>query len=178
MKTSALTAIVVVIISLATPRLSLHADEAVDGPALMQRVRDDIAWVGKLKSFHLMARIEERRTPEGIEHELREIKRQFPENEQPDPLVFTELLPEINVRLEQDFDARRIRRCWLSRDGLSRELSRELRMWDGRRTVYHDQCFHPVRDCVLFRADMSLVKDGYWGMVQLPQSAAVGLLVE
>ena len=163
-----LRAVIALIIFVVTSRLPLHADEAVDGPALMQRVRDDIAWVGKLESFHLMARIEERRTPEGIANELRDIKRQFPEIEQPDPLSFTELLPEINIRLEMDFDARRIRWCWLAQDGLSRELSRDLRMWDGGRAVYHDQCFHPVRDSVLFRKDTSLVTDGYWGWFAYP----------
>lgn len=140
------------------------AAESVDGPTLMQKVRDDIAWVGKLKSFHLLARIEDKRTPEGIENNLRKIKNQFPGVDKPDPLKFTELLPAINVRLELDFDERRLRHCWLSRDdNLGRELSRDLRMWDGRRLVYHDQNFPEKRDRVVIRPEHTLASQGYWG---------------
>ena len=159
---SSLTSVLVTCIVIALNPCATVADVA-DGPALMQKVRDDIAWVGKLKSFHLMARIEVKRTSEGIENDLGKIKRQFPESDQFDPLVFTELLPEINVRLELDFDTRRFRNCWLSRDDMSRELSRDLRMWDGQRTVYHDQNYQVGRDRILFRRDRSLAIDGYWG---------------
>ena len=159
---SAITSVLVTCIVIALNTRATAADVA-DGPALMQKVRDDIAWVGELKSFHLMARIEERRTPEGIEKDLRALKRQFPGSDQFDPLEFTQLLPEINSRLELDFDTRRLRNSSLSRDDMSRELSRNLWMWDGRRTVYHDQCFHPVRDRVLFRSKIDLARDRYWG---------------
>ncbi len=157
-----LKAVIAVIIVVAMPRLPLRADDAVNGPALMQRVRDDIAWVGKLESFHLMARIEERRTPEGIEHSLKQIKKQF-EVDQPDPQKFTELLPETNLRLELDFDARRMRYLLLHRDASNRELWRETRLWDGRRSLYHVEDFREATDRAVFRADTSHVTGSFWG---------------
>lgn len=159
----AITSVLVTLMLIARDHRATAADTA-DGPALMQKVRDDIAWVGKLKSFHLMARIEERRTPEGIENDLRKIKNQFPGLDKFDPLKFTELLSAINVRLELDFDERRLRHCWLSRDDDSnRALSRDLRMWDGRREIYHDQHFPEKRDRVLIRSERKLASQGFWG---------------
>ncbi|MFM9964501.1 MAG: hypothetical protein ACKV2Q_25140 [Planctomycetaceae bacterium] len=157
-----LKAVVAIIILVGTPRWLLCADETVDGPALMQRVRDDIAWVGKLESFHLMARIEERRTPEGLEHALKTIKGDCP-NFEPDPQKHTELLPETNMRLELDFDARRMRYLWLHRNASNRELWREVRMWDGRRCAYHVQDFRDATDRVFIKADTALVTDSFWG---------------
>lgn len=159
---SAMTSVLVTCVVLALPPRA-RAEDVVDGPALMQKVRDDIAWVGKLKSFHLVARIEDKRTPEGIENELNKIKRQFPELDQPDPLEFTELLPAINVRLELAFDVRRIRKLSFVRDDLSREVYRDLKIWDGERAIHHDQDFHPVRNVVSYRSKMNVVTDHYWG---------------
>ncbi len=157
-----LTAIVVVINSVAAPRLSLYAEETVDGPALMQRVRDDIAWVGKLKSFHLMARIEERRTPERIEHALKEIKEQNPDLEEPDPLKFTQLLPETNMRLELDFDTRRMRSMCLHRDGSNRDLDRDVWMWNGRKGINHRQSFRNETDLARYSAEISTTSRWFW----------------
>jgi hypothetical protein len=159
---SAITSVLVALVVF-TPNLCAMPADIADGPSLMQKVRDDIAWVGKLKSFHLLARVEERRTPEGIEQLFRKLKRQFPELDKPDPLKFTELLPNINVRLELDFDERRLCHCWLSRDDTNRELSRDLRMWDGRREVYRDQNFPEKRDRVQFRSERKLSPQGCWG---------------
>ena len=158
-----LRAVVVVGVSVATSIWPLCADEAVDGPTLMQRVRDDIAWGGKLESLHLMARIEERRTPEGIEHSLKQIKEQNPDLDQPDPLKFTELLPETNLRLELDFDARRFRWMWLFRDSNNRELSRETQFWDGRRVVSHSQNLRQQTDSVTFSPDIGPASYSIWG---------------
>ena len=157
-----LKAVVALAISVATPRGLQCADDTVDGPALMQRVRDDIAWVGKLESFHLMARIEERRTPEGIAHSLKQIKGDRPEFD-PDPQDFTQLLPETNLRLELDFDARRLRHLSLHRDATNRELSRELRMWDGRRSTRHSQTFPKGEDRVHYARARSWAADHFWG---------------
>ena len=159
-----LKAVIVVGISVAASIWPLCADEAVDGPALMQRVRDDIAWVGKLESFQLAARVEERQTPEGLEQALKKIKEQNPGLEQPDPLKFTELQSEWNVRTELAFDARRLRLMTLWRDGTNRELDRRVQMWDARRSTDHFQNFRSGEDRIHFGSKISSVAGdfGIW----------------
>ncbi len=141
---------------------STDAADVAEGPALMQKVRDDIAWVGKLKSLHLMARIEERRTPEGIDNSLQRIQREIPDLEQPDPLIFTQLLPETNMRLELDFDARRLRMMCFYRDATNLDLERTLQMWDGKRLVERQQSFQRKQDVVRFQRDITRASDVIW----------------
>src|SRR5579862_7334405 len=88
-------------------------------------------WLSHVKSFHLRAELRDERSPDGIAKGLRQLKGEFPDLKDPDPLVFNELLPTIHGSAAYAFDQTRLRSFSDSRADKNRELSRELRFWDG-----------------------------------------------
>jgi RNA polymerase sigma factor (sigma-70 family) len=124
----------------ADPEKSTATAPAKDLP-LEYPLGDVSRWLPRLKSFHLRAECRYEHGPDDIARNLREIKSQYPDLKDPDPLFFTQLLPVLDVVAECDFDQSRLRSFNLLRTAEKLELSSDLRIWDGKRALMHNQYF-------------------------------------
>ena len=136
-----------------------------EGKSASYPMGDVSHWLPLVKSFHLRAEIRDERTPEGIAKELRQLKSQFADLKDPDPLDFTQLQPVSHELVEIDFDQTRLRSLSISRTAQDCDLSRNLRIWDGKRALLHDQYFRSKQDAFRLADKPDLIVEGVFGWV-------------
>ncbi|UCD76774.1 MAG: TlpA family protein disulfide reductase [Phycisphaerales bacterium] len=112
------------------PAAQTEADNEIDVVALMEEVRQKERWIHDVDSFYLRLEGTLTKTPEAIAKRRAELKRQFPDLEELDPMMFTGLRSRIEETLEIAFDSKRVRYFthWLG----SRY---EIWIWDGERVL-------------------------------------------
>jgi thiol-disulfide isomerase/thioredoxin len=98
---------------------------------------DAARWLPHVRSLHLRADIRFVSTPAGLDRSRQQLKDEFPDLKDPDPLDFTGLLPILDANLECAFDRSRLRYQEVRRTAEGIDLSRDLRLWDGKRAVLH-----------------------------------------
>ncbi len=109
---------------------TLAAVPPVDAVALLQEVREKEQWIHEVDSF--LVRFEGKRvnTAEAIAARRAELKEQIPQLDNPDPMQYLGLRPEIEITLEIAFDATRLRSA---AHLLGSDYS--LFLWDGHQMV-------------------------------------------
>jgi len=111
----------------------MPADALADPPdpaSLVRQVRAREACIERVESLQLKAGSRWERTPRGIEHRRRELRKQFPEA---DLSSFRDLQPHTTKIVELAFDRARV-------GLLDRQVgfNDDLRIWDGKRfTLYN-----------------------------------------
>lgn len=98
-------------------------------------------WLPQLKTVTIKSNSRYERTSLGLERARREIRTRFPDLKDPDPLKFTQLLPIVDVVVEDIFDHSRLRTSAVHQTPDKIKLSSNTRVWDGHGTFIHERSF-------------------------------------
>ncbi len=114
--------------------LAMTAGAFADRPdpaTLVRDVRQRESWIERVESLQLKAEIRWERTPRGVEHRRRKLRKQFPDA---DLAKFRDLYFHTSQIVELAFDKARIRRRIEDVGD-----SEDLRIWDGKRFILHNR---------------------------------------
>jgi hypothetical protein len=151
--------------------------KAEKSPASTEYPLGDVSrWLPHAKSFHVLAECRYVTGPEALAKNLREIQTQFPEVKDPDPLAWTGLLPVMDVAVECAFDRSRIRFVAAWRTGDNRKTSTDVRIWDGKRAILHEQYFHNNQNSFRLAPNPKRVVETDWFVGYLNQQPPVFLV--
>jgi hypothetical protein len=116
-------------------------------------------WLPGVRSFQLRAECRDERGPEQVLRNLYKLKRRFPDLKDPDPLVFTELLPVTYSSIEGMFDPTRFRFYWSNRTTKNVDLSRRVHIWHGKSALSHQQYYRSKQNDFVLSPTSDYVKD-------------------
>lgn len=116
-----------------------------DGAALMRTEIGKRTWITKAKSLRIKGVTGIDKSLPGLLKAQRDVQRQFNPGENPDLMDFRELIPSREQEFEYEFDQRRIRETTITRTQPQIVLSRDIRLWDGKRaTIYSNDPHHKM----------------------------------
>jgi thiol-disulfide isomerase/thioredoxin len=96
-------------------------------------------WLPQVKSYRLRGEVCDETSPERIAANLQDVKARIPDLKNPDPNLFTGLLPVHYTLVDYAFDRKRTRSVHEDRTDKGRVLSRNVHIWGGDRSLTHDE---------------------------------------